>query len=215
MKFSDLTRTIPTLIANGEFKTVFEVGRNRLYSNRTYLLLRRDLSIPLEKPPAAKIPIHIRQLQHEDIRKIVKEVPDRSPAIKTGLRTCYLAVTKDEEICYMQWLIDSSQNHLRPHNVGLTLKPDEVMLEWAYTFERFRGLGIMAAAMASITERALLSGARYAMTLVEQDNIASLKGCRSAGYRPYKLREERWRALRQAHFYTPLPADAPYSFEVN
>ena len=78
----------------------------------------------------------------------------RLPAINAGLKTCYLAVSENEEICYMQWLIDSSQNHLRPRNVGLILQPDEMMLEWAYTFEKYRGLGIMASAMAqSVSER--------------------------------------------------------------
>lgn len=212
VKITDLTKTIPTMIANGGFKAVLEVGRSRIYSNRIDFLLRRDLTVPF-KTPVAKIPIHLRELQIGDIPKIVKSVAERLPAIKAGLQTCYVATTDDGEICYMQWLIASSQNHLRPHNVGLALQSNEMMLEWAYTFEKFRGLGIMASAMAMISERAASTGAHWALTLVEQNNIASLKGCKNAGFRPYKLREERWRALRLRQEYKLLPESALYSFE--
>ena len=183
LKLSDLTQTVPAMIANGGVKALLEVAKTRIYSNRTDMLLRRDLTI-LFKAPAAKIPIHLRELHTTDIPAITAEVVDRLPAINAGLKTCYLAVSENEEICYMQWLIDSSQNHLRPRNVGLILQPDEMMLEWAYTFEKYRGLGIMASAMAQISERAAQAGARWALTLVEEDNIASLKGCKNAGFRP-------------------------------
>lgn len=213
MKITDLTKTLPTLLSNGDFKEVFSIGAHRLYSNRTDLLLRRDLSVPLAKRPEAKIPLTLRELRPDDIRKVAKSVPSRLPALKAGLRTCYVAVTEDDDICYMQWLIDPSQNHLRPLNVGLVLKPDERLLEWAFTFEKYRGLGIMACAMAQIAERGLETGARWALTLVQDINIASLKGCRSAGFRPYQVREERWRSLHLMQRYTPLPSDALYSFE--
>jgi GNAT superfamily N-acetyltransferase len=213
LKLSDLTQTVPAMIAKGGVKALLEVAKSRIYSNRTDMLLRRDLTI-LFKAPAAKIPIHLRELQTTDIPAITAEVVDRLPAINAGLKTCYLAVSENEEICYMQWLIDSSQNHLRPRNVGLILQPDEMMLEWAYTFEKYRGLGIMASAMAQISERAAQAGARWALTLVEEDNIASLKGCKNAGFRPYQLREEQWRALHLSQGYKPLPQNSLYSFEV-
>ncbi len=213
MKITDLTRSLPTLISNGDIREVLSIGAMRMYSNRTDLLLRRDLTVPLLKRPEAKIPITLRELRPTDIARIAKALPSRLPALKSGLRTCFLAVTANDDICYMQWLIDSSQNHLRPGNVGLVLKPDERLLEWAYTFEEFRGLGIMACAMAQIAERGIETGARWGLTLVENTNIASLKGCRSAGFRPYKVREERWRSLHLTQNYSSLPNNALYSFE--
>jgi GNAT superfamily N-acetyltransferase len=213
VKLESFTKTIPTLIANGELRTIFGEGISRLYSKRTQYLLRRDLSVPLDKRPQSKIPITIREMRKQDIPLIIKPVVERLPAINAGLRTLYLAVTESGEICYMQWLIDNSQNHLRPSDVGLVLQPDDVLLEWAYTFEKFRGQGIMACAMAQIAELGIAKGARWAMTLVDEDNIASLKGCRNAGFRPYKMHEEKWLALRQQLAYTPLPEGARYSFE--
>jgi L-amino acid N-acyltransferase YncA len=97
--------------------------------------------------------------------------------------------------------------------MGLVLQPDETLLEWAFTFPKFRGMGIMSHAMAELATLAGKAGARWALTIVEQSNLASLKGCKKAGFRPYKLREERWRALRTAQTYKLLPLDSKYSFE--
>jgi L-amino acid N-acyltransferase YncA len=88
-----------------------------------------------------------------------------------------------------------------------------MLLEWAYTFPKFRGLGIMSHAMAQLAALAGKAGARWALTIVEQSNVASLKGCKNAGFRPYQLREERWRALRPVQTYKLLPTDSKYSFE--
>jgi len=151
-------------------------------------------------------------LRGADIPRIAEHVPERLPGLKE-LRTCYLAVTEKDDICYMQRLIDSSQNHLRPRRMGLVLQPDEMLLEWAYTFEKFRGLGIMSYAMAELAAFAGKLGARWAMTIVEKSNVASLKGCRNAGFRRYQLREQRWRALRTVQTYKLIPTDSKYSFE--
>ena len=212
---SQLSRTLPLLVANGEAGEIVREFGSRLYSNEKWYLLRRDLAIPFAAAPA-KIRIHIRPLQKTDIPKIVHERPIRLPALESGLSTCYLAVTDDDDICYMQWLIDSSQNNLiETRFTGLCqrLDDDEMLLEWAYTFKKYRGLGIMAPAMAAISDEGARKGARWLMTFVEQSNLPSLRGCRSAGYRPYKIRQDRWRLYRCKETFAALSADAKYPFE--
>jgi GNAT superfamily N-acetyltransferase len=212
MKWANWVETIPAMIANGQTTTVLKLALERIYSSRTDLLLRRDLSVACASRPALKIPLRLRELRESDIPRLAKCVPDRLPGLKQ-LRTCYLAVSEDDDICYMQWLIDSSQNHLRPRRVGLVLRPDEMLLEWAYTFEKYRGLGIMSYVMSELAASAKSMGARWLLTIVEENNLASLKGCRNAGFRPFKVREERWRALRKVQNYGLLASDAHYSFE--
>jgi hypothetical protein len=85
------------------------------------------------------------------------------------------------------------------------LRKDEVLLEFAYTFELFRGQKIMPAAMAAIAEKGLLSGARYAVTYVQKDNIAALKGCAAAGFSPFMIRNERWRIFSFKESFSSLP----------
>ena len=70
---------------------------------------------------------------------------------------------------------DSSQ-------LWLPLKPDEVLLEFAYTFTPFRGLGVMGDAMGQLLRVAAQSGARWARTYVSDDNIPSLRGCSKVGF---------------------------------
>lgn len=212
---SQLSRTLPLLIANGQTGEIVREFASRVYSNEKWYLLRRDLSIAVTPPPA-KIPIRVRPLEKFDIPKVVQERPIRLSALEAGLSTCYLAVTDDGDICYMQWLIDSSQNDLiESRFAGLCprLNEDEMLLEWAYTFKKYRGLGIMAPAMSAISEEGARKGARWLLTFVEQSNIPSLRGCRGAGYRPYKIREDRWRLYRCIERFSTLPADAKYPFE--
>jgi RimJ/RimL family protein N-acetyltransferase len=83
-------------------------------------------------------------------------------------------------------------NNVFPH-----LEPDEMLLEGAYTPEKFRGKGIMPCAMAQISERAADRGARWVVTFVTEDNIPSLKGCDRAGFTPYIRRSVRWNGLRK------------------
>ncbi|HJU28932.1 MAG TPA: hypothetical protein VJ718_07170 [Candidatus Binataceae bacterium] len=212
---SQLSRTLPLLIANGETGEIAREFASRIYSNEKWCMLRRDMTIPFT-PPAAKIPIHIRPLEKTDIAKVVRERPIRLPALEAGLSTCYLAIAGNGDICYMQWLVDSTQNDLiETRFTGLSprLNDDEMLLEWAYTFKKYRGLGIMAPAMSAISEEGARKGARWLMTFVEHSNIPSLRGCRSAGYRPYKIREDRWRLGRCDESFASLPADAKYPFE--
>jgi hypothetical protein len=58
---------------------------------------------------------------------------------------------------------------LRPFFKGelASYESETAILGFAYTFERFRGQGIMGAAMAEIAEQELLRGARWAITYVK------------------------------------------------
>ena len=210
-----LTRTIPLLIAQGEAGEVIREFSGRIYSNRVSYLLRRDTSMPFSLPKA-KIPIVVRPVRQDDFLGILRERPVRVAALESGLSTCYVATTEENEICYMQWLIDSSQNELvaRQFN-GLCppLRQNEMLLEWAYTFKRFRGLGIMGRAMAQISEKGAAAGARWLFTFVAVDNVASLRGCKNAGFRPFRIRTEKWRLLRSVDSFEDLPANAKYPFE--
>jgi GNAT superfamily N-acetyltransferase len=148
--------------------------------------------------------------------QIVAERPRRLPVLHESIPTCYVATAEDGSICYMQWLVTADQQRrLRPYFKGelAGYRNDTVLLEFAYTFERFRGRGIMASAMAEIAERGLPLGARWALTYVKTDNIASLKGCANAGFRPFMIRTETWRGFRLHQSFQTLEQGARYPFE--
>jgi hypothetical protein len=49
-------------------------------------------------------------------------------------------------------------------------------------------------------------------TFVGQSNIASLKGCKKAGFVPFQRRKEQWRLLRRTVEFARVPEGTPYPF---
>ncbi len=225
-----ITKTLRSLflLRKGEHRSV--VWRSlalRLYSDTTFLGLRRDLSTAF-KTPDARIPLKVRPLDpRDDLSFIDINEPGISPAaaferlhqinmIKAKIRVCYLALDQNDRPCYMQWLIPSSENDRIQAFYGdifPRLKEDEALLEGAYTIEDYRGQGVMANAMAQIAERARELGARQVITFVGERHVASLKGCKKAGFVPYLRRRETYRLFRRKVTFTPLPEGTPYPFE--
>ena len=195
------------VVRSGKFAKLARELVKRIFSNSESYLLRRDLTVPFQAS-AAKQPIEVRPIKDSDIPAILSARPGRLLILQANIPTCYLATTANGEICYMQWLIEHADlERFRPFFDGelRTLRKDEVLLEFAYTFEQFRGQKIMPAAMAAIAEKGLLSGARYAVTYVQKDNIAALKGCAAAGFSPYMIRNERWRIFSFKESFRNLP----------
>jgi RimJ/RimL family protein N-acetyltransferase len=158
--------------------------------------LCRDLAQPLQKPNA-KIPIIVRPLQNDDLPLLF--ATDSSQSIEERLQVAwrlafveknprggFVAVdTRNDTPCYVQWLFGARDNEFIRSLGGFpTLEPHQALLENAYTPPRYRGLGIMSAAMALIAEHGSNLGARHVLTFVDIDNIPSLKGCQRAGFYP-------------------------------
>ncbi|HZY22570.1 MAG TPA: GNAT family N-acetyltransferase [Beijerinckiaceae bacterium] len=189
-------KTALHLASEGRFSTLLRKIGHRLhegwYQEDVSYGLRRDLQAPFTAP-AAKAPIYVRQIRPEDIETLCDgwrddpELAWRRELLEKDLRTCYVAV--DERTgapCYMQWLMSSDQNwQIQTIGAFPKLKPDEALLENAYTPASHRGLGIMPAAMALIAAKAADFGARYVITFVHRDNVPSLKGCEKAGFSTY------------------------------
>jgi hypothetical protein len=169
--------------------------RGGLYREDLSYGLRRDLRLPFAAPQA-KIPIAVREARASDADPLFSPdapgaVPEeredlawRRELLATGLPTCFVAVDeRDGTPCYAQWLMAAEQND-KIQAIGSfpLLQPGEALLENAYTPPRYRGFGIMPAAMALIAERAVELSAWSVITFVHHDNIPSLKGCRKAGF---------------------------------
>jgi hypothetical protein len=173
--------------------------RKLVYSTMESYILRRDITVPLMPRPQARISINVRPLEPGDMPQIVAERPEGLllGVLTSGLQQCYVALTADNQVCYMQWLVSPAyRERLRAFRFRdfHCFDDDTVVLEFAYTFRRFRGLGIMAPAMAFIAEQG--RGAHWAVTYVDRSNIPSLRGCHSAGFTPYRLCRDSWRMFR-------------------
>jgi GNAT superfamily N-acetyltransferase/serine acetyltransferase len=209
-------KTLLLMLRKGEKSDILRELARRFYSDEASYILRRDLTRSLVPWPTAKIPIRIRPLESGDLPVLIRERPRRLPALRSNIPSCYLATAEDGSICFMQWVIWADhQNRFRPYFKGelAAYGSDTVLFEFSYTPERFRGHGIMAAALAEIIERASPRSARWAITYVRTDNVASLKSCARAGFRPYALRTESWRGFRLRQAFHRLEESALYPFE--
>lgn len=170
-----------------------------VYSTTDSYVLRRDLSVALRERPKAKVPIRVRPLEPGDVPQIIAERPEGLilSVLRAGLPQCYVALTDKSEVCYMQWLIASeSKKALRGFRFRDFYAFDDgsVLLEFTYTMKRFRGLGIMAPAMAYIAEQD--PRAHWAIYYADRSNIAALRGCRGAGFFPFQLVSRKRRLFR-------------------
>ena len=187
----------------GDLLELWELIQKHLWSTEEVSILRRDLRLPLTPKPHAKIPIRTRQLLVCDIPQILAGQPSGFilGVLRSEIPQCYVGITGDNEICYLQWLI-SPENRKRLQSIRSTdtygFDDDSVVLEFAYTFKRFRGLGVMSAALADIATQD--KRAVWAWTYVPRSNVASLRGCRNAGFLPYKTSFNRWRCGLRFHF---------------
>jgi len=198
-----------------------------LYARTTRYGLRRDLSLPLNKPNA-KIRIAVRPLVEADIPLLLPadmRGVDPQDRLEIAWRRVFLGRAKGcfvaEDLrngtpCYMQWLMSPAENSFIKLLRGFPeLGPDEALLENAYTPVNYRGLGIMSEAMALTAERAADLGARYVLTFVDQNNIASLKGCEKSGFYPHMLhirREILFGLLKWDRFHVLPQADPRRDF---
>lgn len=213
-------RDLGSLVLSRNYRKVWWALSYRLNSESTSLGLRRDLRVPFTAPEA-KIPLSVRPLVSGDDLSSLDYEPGlagdeafwrlaQRRLLRSGLRTCYVAVAPDGKVCYMQWLILAGENdRLRRvfGNLYPVLGRDEALLEGAYTPVAYRGKGIMGAAMAQVAERAAELGTRWLITFCDEVNEASVKGCIRAGFTPYLRRRETFRLFsRQVTFESLAPA---------
>jgi RimJ/RimL family protein N-acetyltransferase len=159
--------------------------------------LKRDLSVAIETPQA-RIPISVRPARRADLDRLLSGAGVTEPQEMVELNArrafaekvaggAYVAIDeRNGTPCYVQWLLGPQKNAVIGELGGFPLLAEgEALLEDAYTPPSHRGLGIMSAAMALIAERGVEVGARHVITFVGKENIASLKGCKRAGFQPY------------------------------
>lgn len=217
------------LIRAGHWRDVANAGRALISSESLSFGLKRDVTRPFPVP-AAKVPIHVRPITPAEVLWLLTESEETLSAdalkernirvrmAEADLATCYVALTDVDEPTYIQWLMGASENAKIREIFGErfpALAADEMLLEGAFTFEAWRGKGIMACAMAQITDEAPKYGARSVITFVGDGNIASLKGCKRCGFEPYIRRTDTLRFFRHhARFSTLTERDAVESFSI-
>lgn len=193
-------RTLPSLdpiqfVRRAGLRMTVATGREQLLSRRLYLGLRCDLRA-LPKVPSARQPLAMKAEGgptfrgfDEELRRVegadYVQVLLRTWMCRADVRTLYVARSGDRQPMYAQWLVRQDDEwRMNDHtpDVHDPLAPGDVLLEGAYTFHDFRGIGAMADGMAQLLRLARDEGHEAAITYVGADNVPSLRGCARVGF---------------------------------
>lgn len=207
------------LVRTGQITAILDAFHLKIWSQNIGYGLRRNLTIPFAAPDSA-VPITVRPATPADVARItatnipgqsnddIHERKERRAYYDQGFRDCWVAVTEDDEPCYIQFRIYPEQNKLRRQTLGQVypdLQPHQVLVEAAFTPETWRGKRIMPRALSLIVEHTASDTIREAITFVKHDNIPSLKGCIRSGFTPYCNRIDTWRLFRHTVTFPLLP----------
>ena len=193
-------------LKNGQFRVLFNTLCRRLWSTVKLYGFQWNLSQPLEtKPP--RIQVHIRELRNDDIPALLnledakdqisfRDIALRLSMIKADIPTCYVAVTDVGIPCNMHWMIGSDANDkVQRFSNGVlpVIKEDEVLVEYAFTPERFRKQGINVEVLRYLFRLAQGKGMKRAILFISAQNWGSLKIVSMLGFTPFCLRTYRRR----------------------
>jgi RimJ/RimL family protein N-acetyltransferase len=143
----------------------------------------------------------LRPASTEDIEEVLQksktqssesahELIQRKWFYESGFHDYYVARTSDaNQLCHIAWLLSPEDDTVVRHGFRYRLpglKESEVLVENLFTFESYRGKGIMSSAMVKLGELARTKGFKRMITYVSHDNIASLKACERAGFKKFE-----------------------------
>ena len=218
---------LKSLLRNGHLGLIFQEVRRRLYSDAYFLLLYREISLPASIPEP-KIHVALRPMKSDDIARLLdinqkgmkdEDVLERIRLLlllNSGIKDCYVAETEDGTPCHISWLINSSQNEIIKSfydEGGFPLAPSEVLVEGAFTHEKYQRMGIQQWRRFKFFEKSLAMGATRVVNYVRYDNIRSLNSCNSAAYKLFKIRMDKWRFFRRSFIFKKVPEGTPYPLD--
>jgi hypothetical protein len=119
-------------------------------------------------------------------------------------------MTRRAEPCFVQWLLEHTDNQALRHAFGETwphLLRDEALLEGAFTLPSFDPDEIVPEAMAQIAARAAPLGVRWVHSFVPVEDTAALRLTIAAGFKLHQWRVEQRRLWRRTTSFGPLPAE--------
>ncbi len=173
-----------------------------LWSTETnWFVLRTDLG-QLPDPLPTRTEVAMEPVDVADFTGFIDELElvtgsdrgaldDREKMRSAGIDRFYVSFSPSREPVYAQFVITPEQQEAMQAAFRRELFPKleerQVLLEGAYTFTSFRGLGVMAEGMRQVLTRARDDGFDQALTTVDRDNVPSLRGCARVGFEPARV----------------------------
>ena len=188
------------LIKSGGLRGFLHQLRRQIYSKAIFLGMEKNLDANGVQVPC-RVQYSLRPASEEDFEEMlerakwedkesVHELIQRKWFYDCGFHDCYVARTADNgELCYVQWLVSPRDDKVVNSGFGSRLprlKGDEILVENAFTFQKYRGKKIMPSVMVELAEIARNKGFKRMLAYVREDNVAPLKGCERAGFKVFE-----------------------------
>jgi hypothetical protein len=195
-------------------KTMLRLLGSRILSINHFYILGKNLLSPADGAPAFAIKAPVTEATEEDIAQIEasletleenerKEVVGRLLFYWSGFRNCYV-VKNGGKIAFLQWIIYPSENGIIQEKFSTKFSPlgeNQVMIENAFTFPRYRGMGYLRHGTSHLLEVARSKGYKSAVSYIRKDRVDSLNEFVKMGFRisrlvaEYKVLGREWRKL--------------------
>lgn len=184
-------------------KNTMKLYLARLFSIRHYYILKCKLSdVPQSFP--GRIPKgNLKMIENADILQIKRQISELNSEDKrevvtrlnfymVGFKHCYVFKINDT-VAYMQWIVYPSENDIIStyyRNKFKPLTPKQVLIENAFTFPQFRGIGILPYVKIRLLNIAKDEGYHWAMTQIKIQTIAAMNASMKFGFKIHKLVRE-------------------------
>ena len=202
-------RKLLWLLQGRHVDAVVILVRRWLYSNASGIGFQRGLETPIEAR-RPRHPLTVRPIQAPEKAVFTNTSETRGNGaiarvnarylLATGIETCYVALIEDEAPCFIQYLVLPDQNHLFAKAFGAPippLEPGEALLEFAFTLEQYRALGVMPYAFSALAREAKHRGVERLVTWVPEWNPHVQRYLERVGFVPFAIRRERYRLFRR------------------
>ena len=184
--------------------TLFQLLLSRIFSKNYYydvkLTLKNMKQYTLSREPAGEISI----LNAQDLKLLKNSLKSLSPVdrkellarilfYEQGFQNCYV-LKIDGNIVYLQWILYPSENDIINKyfkNIFRPLHDKEVMIENAFTYPKFRGLGYFPYVTLYLLNMAKKQGYTSAITYIKHDKIMILNELYKMGFKITQLIRER------------------------
>ena len=191
-----VVRYAARLFKIGGLRVVFSQLRRQIYTKDTLLGLEMNLNKDIV-PVSSRLKYSLRPASDKDMEEMLSkakeetkesahELIERKWFYECGFHDCYVARTAyTGDLCFVAWLISARDSNVV--NQGFksrlpSLNDDELLLENCYTFEEYRGNGVMPSVLVELWEMARSQGFKRLITYVRHDNIASLRAFEKLGF---------------------------------
>lgn len=175
----------------------------RIFSFDHYYVMQRSLSLPIDIQ-RLRLQVDLQKVNDDEMCQVIekidhldtdskRELISRILFYRNGIKHCYIAKTKDDEIIYLQWLIYPTENDIIKKfykGVFNPLKDNQVLIENVFTFPKFRGQGLIVHITAKLLEIARDDGYKGAIMYIRKDKIESLSQNMMLGFKITSLLRE-------------------------